>query len=88
MLAPKRRTLSKSAAAERAQKLNEFLADADVKKDILAQPPHKRVNYIRVEFEKKTDIKMPVSSIYKFLREMESRPDSVPDKEPEPEKAE
>ena len=83
MLAPKRKTISKSETIERSQKLTNFLADQEVKTNILAQPPHKRVNYIRTEFEKKTNIKMPVSSIYKFLREMEKNTEPVPEKEPE-----
>lgn len=81
MLAPKRKTLSKSEATERSQKLHEFLAKTEVKESIREVKPHKRVNWIRNEFAKATNITMPVSSIYKFLREMEKEP--APEKVPE-----
>ena len=83
MLGPKRRTLSKSETAERSQKLIEFLAKPEIKEAIQQLKPHKRVVWIRTEFEKETNIKIPVSSIYKFLRDMEKNNEPAPVEEPE-----
>ena len=83
MLAPKRKTLSKSEAIARANKLHDFLAKPEVKEVIQEIRPHKRVSWIRSEFAKETDISMPISSIYKLLREMETQTEPAPEKVPE-----
>ena len=68
ILAPKRKTITKNESIERANKLNDFLARPEIKKEIESQKEHKRASWIRQKFAEETGCKIPVSSIYKLLR--------------------
>ena len=72
VLAPKRKTISKAEAAERANKLTSFLDKPDIKESMKTIKIHKRANWIRTEFQKETGLNIPVSSIYKLLRDTEN----------------
>ena len=80
ILAPKRKTITKLEAAERARKLNEFLKKADVKKQVQECKEHKRASFIRTKFAEETGCSIPVSSIYKLLRPTSATP--APAEEP------
>ena len=74
MLGPKRKTITHEEAKTRTTLLQKFLASEENQNKIKELKPHKRVSWIRSQFLEETQIDIPVSSIYKMLRDKEICP--------------
>ena len=68
---PKRRSVSKTEAAERAAKLADFMERDDIQQMLDSVKPHKRMTTLRDMFIEETGVNIPMSSFYKLLRPKE-----------------
>ena len=62
-----------SAKAERNQKFIDFYNEISESDEFLSLKTHKRVKYLAEEFKKRSEVDIPIGTIYKLIRNNNTR---------------